>query len=151
MKTRYKSLILLLCTLIVGMVLGALIHGTVMGNRIKRSALRLGQFEGMTRRFERYIDLEPEQREAMEEIFKKHKANLDSHRIQFFTLMDSLNKELEPILTDEQKEKLAESPFFRRDRHRDRPFGGPKGKDRPGRRGEGRSHKRDSTDTKQSR
>lgn len=145
MKTRYKSLILLLSTLIVGMVLGALIHGAVMGHRIKRSALRLGRGEGMWRRFEQYIELQPEQKEAMKKVFEKHRAKMDSQRDQFMALIDSLEKELEPILTEEQKKKLADSPLFRKDRFRGPPFGPPKGKDRQWRRGEGRSHRRDST------
>lgn len=113
MKIQIKTALILVVTLLIGMMLGALIHGTVMRNRIKKTALGLRTPHSFTRRMEAMLDLDESQREAVEDILMRHHQRMTKYRLEVRVLMDSLQKELEPILTDEQKARLNRPPFFR--------------------------------------
>lgn len=117
MKTEIKTAGILTLTLIIGMVLGALIHGTVMQNRIKQGILRMRSHNGLFHRIDMILDLDESQRERVHEILLKHRTRMDKLHTQVRTMMDSLQDELEPILTEEQKARIKESPFFRKDPH----------------------------------
>jgi len=121
-KIKFGSIIL--ATLILGMVLGGLIHSTVMKNRIRqiREFRGRGGFESF---IERVIEPDEAQRQQLQEIFNKYSAKFNEIRFrqasEFSAVMDSMRVELDPILTPEQKKKLEEMRLRR-------PRNGPPGK-----------------------
>jgi hypothetical protein len=56
------------------------------------------------------IDPGPDQEEAVRKILSEHSERFSDisseYRSEISTMMDSLRKDLDPILTDEQKERL---------------------------------------------
>ncbi len=114
MKNQYKSVLVLVVTLFIGMILGALIHGTIMQKRIKDTAFRMRAPFGLLHILEDVVDLDDSQQEAVREILKKHQERMSRSRREVRAMMDSLRKELEPILTQEQLERLNNRPWFPR-------------------------------------
>lgn len=129
MNTRVKTILVIVITLAIGMVLGALIHGAVMRNRVKDMAFRMRSNEGFMRRMEMIIQPDESQREALRKILRKHFQNMSQYQENFRAMMDSLRTELEPILTEEQKKRLERGPFGPKGRRFEPPFG----RERPGR------------------
>lgn len=121
MKIEFKTAIILIATLIVGMIIGALIYGTVMRSHVKQTALRLRTPGGFIRRMEMIMDLDESQRDRVHKILLKHHEKMARLGVEVRAMMDSLQKELKPILTEEQMNRLKEDPFLRKDR----PPGGP--------------------------
>ena len=121
MKIEFKTAIILILTLIVGMILGALIYGTVMRSHVKQTALRLRTPGGFIRRMEMVMDLDESQRDRVHEILLNHHEKMVQLGFEVRVMMDSLQKELEPILTKEQMNRLKKGPFLRKER----PPGGP--------------------------
>ena len=137
MKTQVKTGLILAVTLLIGMVLGALIFGAVMQHRIKQAALGMRTPRGLLKMMEATLDLDESQKVVVDSLLMRHHERMFRMRSELRSMMDSLNKELEPHLTQEQIEKLERGPFFRKG---DRPFGPPPFmRDRPWRRGRGRA------------
>ena len=122
MKNQYKSVLILVITLFIGMILGALIHGAFMQNRIKDMAFRMRAPFGLLRILEDVVDLDESQQEAVHEVLKRHQERMSRSRREVRTMMDSLRKELEPILTQEQLERLDRRPWFPRGKEFPPPF-----------------------------
>lgn len=120
MNTRIKTSLIIAVTLLVGMVLGALISGIVGKYYFRKTAFRMRTPEGFITRFERIIQPNDDQRDAIRKVLEKHHQKIMRFRRKVPDHMDSLWKELEPILTKEQKTRLEERSFFRR-RKRHRP------------------------------
>ena len=130
MNIKVKTMSILIVTLVIGMVLGALIHGAVMQNRLKQTAFRMRTPMGFIQRMERVIQPDDSQRAEMRKILQKHFQKIDRYQAEIAGKMDSLRIELETILTEKQKERLRQGPF-----HPGGPrFRPPFGKERPGRR-----------------
>ena len=112
MKVGTKTTLIILSTLIIGIIVGAAGSGVV--NRWMPgvppgpppSADRFKMF------LTRMIDPSPDQREALDVVLDKYAerfADLTaSHAAQAQALVDSLHKELDPILTEEQKARLTD-------------------------------------------
>ena len=112
MELKYKSSLIIILTLLIGMILGSVITFTFM----KRSRPRIDRIaslrtqHGFIERFERIVQPDGQQREQLRIILQKHFDRMQDvgaqYRIHFFSLTDSLKKDIEPILTSEQKERL---------------------------------------------
>lgn len=130
MKTRSKTILVLFVTLLIGMVLGAQIHSIWMWHNFRRMAFRMRTPDGFIERFERIIEPTEEQREAIRKLLEKHHEKLIRFRRDFPAMMDSLRKDMDAILTEEQKARLREGLRFRGEPPPGPPF-------RKGRRGRG--------------
>jgi len=140
MNMKVKTTIVIIITLIFGIVLGAMLNRTFMHQRIKRAfdAVNPNRF---TMILERVIDPTEEQKKQIRGILQKH-AKYDAELRKNLTdgmqaSIESLKKELDSVLTPEQKERLEKMmrerrPWARRDGkpwpRRDRPFPKPQRK-----------------------
>jgi hypothetical protein len=137
MTIHTKSSLIVLGTLIIGIICGALLNGSLRMNRD-------GPFAGppSPERFsgfflDRIIRPDEEQREELQRIMAdyrpKFEETMSRHRGEIATLIDSLEKQIDPMLTEEQRERLAErrdrgGRFFDRRRMRGRR---PEGRQKP--------------------
>ena len=122
---RTKSIALLVATLLLGIVLGAVLNAWWARERFERlRRLRTpGGFEQIvTRSLE---PTSPEQRQQIEAVVGRTAQRLDSLRARHWDVVratvDSMRVDLEPILTDEQRESLTRRIRMHRHRSRFRP------------------------------
>ncbi len=111
MNTKTMTTLIILCTLVIGVVIGAL--GSGMWRQKRES-----KFERMMPRqrflgaMERIIDPTDTQREAIDKILKKRSEQItavnEEHQNQIFTIYDSLQSELSSVLTKEQLNRLED-------------------------------------------
>ena len=119
MNIQLKTAMILLGTLLLGGVLGAVVNGSIMKNRLLERRSPEAVFDRMIDR----LGLEPSQHEQVRSIFERHRGGIRLVRTQFekdmFAARDSLVKELDPILTDRQKIQLRRfMKRHNRDKHR---------------------------------
>lgn len=110
MSPRGKSILLLLATLAIGIVLGALLNARLADHRIQRIESLRSQ-RGFTRYIERAIEPQDEaQREAVRDILQQSGERMNMHmrqsREQVRSILDSTRLALDSVLTDEQMEQL---------------------------------------------
>jgi hypothetical protein len=117
MNTQIKTGLIITVILFIGMVLGALISGIVGRYYYRKAAFRIRTHEGFVSRMEMIIQPDESQRKVVRDILMKHYKLLMKPIDELPALMDSLMKDLEPILTEEQKERLKHMPFFERRKH----------------------------------
>jgi len=124
MNTKTKSALLLLLTLLIGVIVGVLGTRMVMEHRVaKFMAMRNDRF--FQHRMEAFLQPRPEQMDTLNAIFDKYQPKFlqlnRKFRAESRAILDSLHKELDPVLTEEQLQRLKERrgmpPFGR-------PFGG---------------------------
>lgn len=140
MNMKVKTTIVIIITLIFGIVLGAMLNRSFTHQRIKRAfdAVNPNRF---TMILERAIDPTEEQKKQIREILQRHAKNVEKYRKTLMdgmlTSMQTLQKELESVLTPEQKERLEKMmkerrPWMMRDGkpwpRRDGPFPKPQRK-----------------------
>ena len=113
MKIETKTYVIIVVTLVIGMIVGSLVTGAVVRHRVRRF-MNLGHPEHLAARIEELIGPDASQRQAVHEILMKHSEQflqVHSHfESQMMALRDSLKKDLDPILTEEQKERLERQP-----------------------------------------
>jgi Spy/CpxP family protein refolding chaperone len=134
MNMKVKTTIVIVITLIFGIVFGALLNRTFMHRRIRRAfdAVNPNRF---TMILERAIDPTEEQENQIREILQSHAKQVEELRKKTMegmeTSLQALKKELDSVLTPEQKERLEEMmkkrpPWMRRGGKpwppRERPF-----------------------------
>lgn len=109
MSIQWKSALIIIATLVIGIVIGVFLAGPVLHRHIGPGPGDRGGAMFMTM-LERIIQPTADQEDAVREILERHAAKLDfmheEFRIEMVATMDSLRKELDPILTDEQKARL---------------------------------------------
>jgi hypothetical protein len=109
MNTKLKIALIIIVTLVIGIVLGAMVNRALLRHRIQR-AFNERNPRGMIIFIERSIQPTPEQRDQIREILEKHRIRAQEIREKFTEDMklefESLEAELDPILTPEQKERL---------------------------------------------
>ena len=140
MTDRTKSALLIGGTLVLGMIVGGLFNAALVNRRFNEVALLRSPL-GLAFRIEEVIQPESEEqadaiRAILDEAAPKFMEVFADSRERIRSLTDSIMTELEPILSDEQMERLhrdmrmrREPPAFMR---------GPRDGPRPGGRGEGR-------------
>ena len=138
MSARFKSTLILLATLVLGALIGALLNARFADQRIERlSSLRTSQ--GFVHYIDRSIDYEDEaQREDVLAVLERSSARMADHmqssRQMTFTLIDSTRQELAAVLNERQLEQLDQR-LRQRGPGVDRPRGGGFGRQRRGPRG----------------
>ena len=140
MNMKVKTTIVIIITLIFGIVLGAMINRTFTHRRIRRAfdAVNPGRF---TMILERAINPTEEQTKQIREILQNHAKQIEKMRKEAMegmeTSLQSLKKELDSVLTPEQKDRLENlvkerRPWMRREGkpwpRRERPFPKPERK-----------------------
>jgi uncharacterized membrane-anchored protein YhcB (DUF1043 family) len=126
MNTKVKVVLIIIVTLVIGIVLGAMLNRAFMRHRIQRAFADRNP-RGMVSFIERNIRPTPDQREKIREILEKHRKKTADMREKFMMDMqaefESLEAELDPILTPEQKNRLKRrliGPWRDRGRFQDR-------------------------------
>jgi hypothetical protein len=138
MNMKVKTTLIIIITLILGIILGAMLNRAFMHLRIQRAfdAVNPNRFVMI---LEHAIDPTPEQKKLIREILKKHAKKAEELRKKLDEGMTSsfmaLQKELDSVLTREQKERLEKTvrrrrPWMRRNRR----FPWPPSKFRPDKR-----------------
>ncbi len=124
MKTQTKLASILIATLLIGMVLGFIGHGIFYRDQFKRRAQRMRTSEGFMQRFEQVIQPSDTQRVEIRKILKRHFEQMMQQQTTFRKNMDSFKKDLDSVLTEDQRKRLQESlmrdrpeQFGRRSRH----------------------------------
>jgi hypothetical protein len=126
MNVKLKSGLILVSTLILGMILGSVITGSILRNRVfdRMDALRTER--GFVDRIERIIQPDENQREKVNQILSRHfnrmeKIGAEMHK-NFTALNDSLIQDLSEVLRPDQLE------HFKSRMERMRKFGPPRGR-----------------------
>ncbi len=108
MNIHLKTAAILLATLIIGMVCGALILGAFARDRLQPPPQVTR--ERFVERWVRMVRPDQEQRRRIREVVGEHepgfRENYMRHRQEMQTLVDSLHQDLEPILTERQRERV---------------------------------------------
>ena len=112
MTTRTKSVLILTATLVLGMVLGALLFGSVQRHRF-RHALSLARPQHFTADLERVLqprdDAEAQAIGAILDRFNTHMRNDRQQRSDAMRAgLDSLESQLAPILSEDQRTRLRQ-------------------------------------------
>lgn len=115
MKTQFKTASILLGTFIVGGILGFMLHATFIRNDFRKNAFRMRTPEGFIHWFEKVIEPTDEQRKEIRKILRDHYEEMMQHQDEFRARMDAVRKDIEALLTEEQKERLKHHPLLDRD------------------------------------
>lgn len=153
MNIHLKTAAILLATLIIGMVCGALILGAFARDRLQPPPQMTR--ERFVERWVRMVRPDQEQMQRIRDVVGEHepgfRENYMRHRQEMQTLVDSLHRDLEPILTEEQLERIKRvrqrrgrmresrregDHELRRERNRPGRRDGQGGRTRPGSRGD---------------
>ena len=109
MNTKVKIALIIIVTLVIGIVLGAMLNRAFMRFRIQRAFADRNPM-GMISFIEKDIRPTPDQREKIREVLEKHRKKSLDLREKFMMEMqaefESLEAELDPILTPVQKNRL---------------------------------------------
>jgi hypothetical protein len=133
MSIHGKSALIIMCTLLIGIAIGMFLVGPVAHRRLRPDPRWRGP-EAFAPILERVVNPTPDQREAVRAVLEKHADRIaemhTDYRSEMTAVMDSLRKDLDPILTDEQKARLDERHDHFRDFMKGRrgPHGKPHGK-----------------------
>jgi hypothetical protein len=128
MSTRARAIGIIVGTLLIGVIIGALIVGPLVAHHHFKRIADLRTPKGFAERLEEIIQPDASQVDALRPILAKYGEDFDEvasrHRSEMKDMIDSLNAELDTILTDQQKERLEERqrrigpPGDRRDHHK---------------------------------
>ena len=114
MNTKVKIALIIIVTLVIGIVLGAMLNRAFLRHRIHRAFADRNPM-GMVSFMEENIRPTPDQREQIREILEKHRKKSSDLREKFMMEMqaefESLEAELDPILTPEQQRRLKRRSF----------------------------------------
>jgi septal ring factor EnvC (AmiA/AmiB activator) len=121
MKTKYKTIGLLFGTLVVGILVGMLLHATFLRSQFRKHIHKIRTEDGFIQRFEDLIQPTEEQRVQLETVLKKHFEEMDKQRDVFRALMDSLKADIDSVLTEEQRQRLQKNMFLERSKSPRRP------------------------------
>ena len=109
MNIHLKTAAILLATLIIGMICGALILGAFARDRLQPPPPQMTR-ERFVERWVRMVRPDQEQIRRIREVVGEHepgfRENYVRHRHEMQALVDSLHRDLEPILTEEQRERI---------------------------------------------
>jgi hypothetical protein len=123
MTTRSKTTFIILGTLIIGMVIGALASGMWRQKRIEKFD-RMQPRRQFIETIENIIKPDDVQRKAIEKVLEKHFEHVakirERHEQEMMASFDSLKQELDSLLTEEQVKRLEENLKKSHHRFRDR-------------------------------
>lgn len=109
MNIKVKTALIIGITLIIGILIGALLNRALLQHRIRRAfSMQTPGF--LMTLYERTIEPDAEQSKLIREILEKHVKRMSEIRKNFHSSLqsefESLRKELDPLLTPEQKKRL---------------------------------------------
>lgn len=112
MKPKVRSILILASTLLVGMLLGALVHAQFFEKRVNRIH-RMSTPEGFVESYLRTIQpLDTDQEAAIRGILNEYAAEVTSsikkHRETIHDTIDGMRVSLDPLLDEEQRQRLEE-------------------------------------------
>lgn len=111
MNTRAQTTIIIVATLLIGVVIGALGSAALRQDRTRRF-VQMPPRDRFHEAMERIIDPTPEQKQIIEGILERQARQVsalhDNFQQQMFALFDSVQIELNSVLTEEQKTRLRE-------------------------------------------
>ncbi len=126
MNVKFKSILVISTTLIIGMILGSLITATFLKNRAFDRIADWRTERGFVQRIERIIQPDESQKEQINKILIRHFEKMhelgEKIRFNFEAMNDSLIKDLEPVLRPDQITR------FKQRMERMKRFGGPPGR-----------------------
>jgi hypothetical protein len=110
MNVKLKSGLILVSTLILGMILGSVITGSILRNRVFDRMETLRTERGFVDRIERMIRPDEDQREQVHQILSRHFDRMKEigtrmHK-NFEAMNDSLLQDLNKVLRPEQLERF---------------------------------------------
>lgn len=109
MNIKVKTTLIIIITLLIGILIGALLNRVLLQHRIKRAFLMQTPGFFITL-YEDIIEPDSEQSKLIREILDKHVKRMSEIRKNFRkdlqSELESLRKELDPTLTPEQKKRL---------------------------------------------
>ena len=115
MNLKLKTTLIILSTLIIGVIIGAMAHRAYLQSRIKRT-LAWGNPYRFGSIYERMIRPKPDQSEKIRKILARHSQNISKIREEYRQKMESefksMREEIDPLLTPEQKRRFSQ--FFPR-------------------------------------
>lgn len=117
MNIKVKTALIIISTLIIGIIFGALLSRAYMHHRIRRAFTMISPARFIPV-FEQTINPTPEQREQIRKIIREHTKTVSelqkTLREGMESSFESLRKELDAILTPEQKKRLEKMMRDRR-------------------------------------
>jgi hypothetical protein len=130
MSMRSQTTLIVVSTLVIGILIGLFLVGPVL-HRHLRPPFPAKHEDGFAGALEMLIDPEPSQAEAIRKVLSEHSARFSDISSQYHSeisaMMDSLRKDLDPLLTDEQKARLDKRrDHFDRMRDHRKPPGPPR-------------------------
>lgn len=109
MKIETKTSFILLITLLIGMAIGFLLNMVFLSRKVDQFR-NLHQTRGFIHLFEGLIEPTESQHDTLQQVLKTYYQRFHDLRMQHIdelrTLIDSLQTDLMPILTEEQKRRL---------------------------------------------
>jgi alkanesulfonate monooxygenase SsuD/methylene tetrahydromethanopterin reductase-like flavin-dependent oxidoreductase (luciferase family) len=129
-RARTKSVLILSATLLIGIVLGGVISGAIVNRRLQHLT-ELRRPGGLAFFLEHAIQPEDEEQAAaihdvLERMGPRFHEILERSHSEMEALRDSVRAELDPILTEEQKERLETRTRMRPGSMRPPGFRGPR-------------------------
>jgi hypothetical protein len=110
MSNRSGAIAIIICTLVIGIAIGALVVGPTIAKRHFEHFADVRTPEGFVAMLERTIEPDPGQAEAVHGILMRYGERLDEiserHRAETKAMFDSMRAELGTVLTEEQQERL---------------------------------------------
>ncbi|OQX72462.1 MAG: hypothetical protein B6D64_15085 [Bacteroidetes bacterium 4484_276] len=125
---KFKSILIIVATLVIGFIIGFLTNGQLTKSRIQ-SFVKMGTSEGFKTKLYHVINPDESQQKAIEPILEKYAEKIHesvvNSRGEMKSINDEMIEELKPFLTDDQifRIKNAHSRLGRGWRS---PHGGPK-------------------------
>ena len=109
MKSKFKPVLILLITLIIGFVIGGLTTVTIIRYKVMSFATE----EGFNKVVYDFFDPDKEQEAKLKPIIDKYAKQYNQIKktfiVQFIEIADSFLIEIEPILNEDQKEKAHDN------------------------------------------
>ncbi len=113
MTARTKSLLALGGTLLLGMILGGLLVGTIVKKRATMLALVMVNEQRFIQRLEDIVEPDAAQKDTVRSILEQHGSVITSRSQEFrraqWQSFDSLKRALQPVLTAEQYAQLLKA------------------------------------------
>ena len=129
MNFQVKSTVIIIVTLLIGIITGIIISGTLI-HRFPGHKPKFDDPEFFIKKFEEMADIQDSQREIVrEKMMNHHKMIMDlnmQHISRIRVLLDSIRTDMNTILTPEQQKKLENriERFRNRRGMKHHPFGG---------------------------
>lgn len=110
MNLQLKSALIIIATMVIGILIGTFIVAPLAARRYLAKMETLRHRAGLAYGIERMILPDRSQKEYVEPVIRKYSERFEmlfqKHRREVQTLVDSLEAELNPLLTEEQKQRL---------------------------------------------